>query len=358
MNIKHEQDLVVLTRDTFRALTFDRDGHRCVVCGRADVKLDAHHILERRLFRTGGYFLDNAVSLCDQGEHGCHMRAERTLISPDELRERAGIGTVVLPDHLYADATYTKWGDIVLEDGRRVRGELFEDESVQKVLRDGGVLPLYTNRVKYPRTPHLPWSPGKSKDDRIIETLSHFHESRVICTIKRDGENTTMLSDGLHARSIDGRHHPSRNWVKNFHASIAHELPDGWRIAGENLYAQHTIRYDDLPSYFMGISIWDERNTCLPWDDTLAYFGMLGITPVPVVYDGPWPGERFLRDLADQLAAQGEEGYVIRRADAFAYRDFRLSVAKYVTRTFKDAVNASGHHWRAKAVVPNGLKPT
>jgi len=36
----------------------------------------------------------------------------------------------------------------------------------------------------------------------------------VVVTEKMDGENTTMYCDNIHARSIDGRHHPSRDWVK------------------------------------------------------------------------------------------------------------------------------------------------
>ena len=68
--------------------------------------------------------------------------------------------------------------------------------------------------VKYPRTPHLPWSPGASQDDVFSLDARHFEGQTVIITEKMDGENTTLYRDYLHARSVDGRHHPSRNWVK------------------------------------------------------------------------------------------------------------------------------------------------
>src|SRR5687767_9709788 len=136
----------LLDRDGFRAATSARDGRRCIVCGRGEadgLQLDAHHVVERRLFRAaheaGGYFLDNGATLCDDGTlASCHLRAEATLISCDEIRKAAGIGRIVLPEHLYADQPYTKWGDPILSDGRRMRGELFWDQGVQKVLGQGG----------------------------------------------------------------------------------------------------------------------------------------------------------------------------------------------------------------------------
>src|SRR5690606_38566454 len=119
-------------------------------------KLDAHHILERRLFTApgekGGYFIDNGATVC---EHH-HMQCEMTVISTDEVRAKCGITRVVLPSTLYSDHEYDKWGNVVLPDGRRLAGELFNDESVQKVLSKGGVLENFTHWVKYPRTHHLP----------------------------------------------------------------------------------------------------------------------------------------------------------------------------------------------------------
>ena len=44
---------------------------------------------------------------------------------------------------------------------------------------------------------------------------------------KMDGENTSLYQDGFHARSIDGRHHSSRDWVKGFWAQIAQDIPFG-----------------------------------------------------------------------------------------------------------------------------------
>ena len=336
----------LLTRDKFREEVFTRDKFKCVFCDKPAV--DAHHILERRLWPDGGYYLENGASVCS--EH--HLACERTAISVEDVRHAAAITKIVVPEHFYDDHVYDKWGNPVLGDGRRGKGELFFDTSVQKVLGEGGVLDLFTNRVKYPRTNHLPWSPGVTDDDRIMSDLSPFIGKRVIATKKMDGENTNMYSDGIHARSLDSKGGVDRDWVKRYWSTFAHEIPENWRICGENLWAEHSIHYNDLPSYFLGFSVWNEFNVCLGWEDTLEYFNLLGITPVPVIYDGIWD-EKLIRDIDKTLNWGTDEGYVVRIADSFTYGQFKNSIAKYVRKGHVQTTK----HWRAgRQFIPNGIK--
>lgn len=357
----------LLSRDAFREGVFARDGHKCVFCGKRpedtpEGKLDAHHILERRLWTNGGYFLENGASVCE--EH--HLKCETTEYSVEQVREAAGITKIIVPDQFYPEQPITKWGDYLLEDGRRTRGELFYDESVQKALARGGLLDLYTMYIKYGRTFHLPWSPGAHDDDKTLNDASQFYGERVILTKKMDGENTSAYSDGhVHARSIDSKGGEDRAWVKQFLVNnVCFNLPEGWRVCGENLWAEHSIHYNDLPSFFLGFSIWNEKNVCLSWDDTMEWFEMLGITPVPVLYDGPYEGllEPFmpeyktsaavLRDIERKLDPKIDEGYVIRVAKEFKYGDFKSSIAKYVRAGHVQTTK----HWRAgRAFTPNGL---
>lgn len=313
----------LLTRANFREAVFSRDSNQCVVCSAPAA--DAHHIMERRLFRdgSGGYFIDNGVSLCSD----CHIKAETTEFSCDYLRECAGIQTKVLPEDFYDDVEYTKWGDPVLPDGRRMQGPLFFDESVQKILRHGDQLGNYLSYVKYPRTRHLPWSSGITTDDKVLRDCNQWEGRNVVVTEKMDGENTTFYNDYVHARSIDGRNHWSRDWVKNFHSKIAHDIPYGFRICGENVYAVHSIEYSDLKTFFYGFSVWNESNVCLSWDDTLKWFDMIGITPVKVLWEGVWD-EDAVKNIKVDTARQ--EGYVVRSSDAFSYSDFASNVGKYV----------------------------
>lgn len=337
------------TRDEFRERVFTRDGHKCVVCGTLrslEHPLDAHHIIDRRLWPDGGYYVENGASVCE--EH--HLEAEATTLSCDRLRELVGITKFPIPPHLYPDQPYDKWGNPILPNGMRLRGEVFDDPSVQKIIAP--VLGLFTNRVKYPRTYHLPWSPGVTDDDRVLNDLSAFKEQPVIVTAKMDGENTTLYRDYMHARSIEYEGHASRSWAKALHARIAADIPEGWRVCGENLYAKHSIKYEKLDDYFQVFSVWDDQNVCLAWDATREWADLLGLRMVPVLYQGTWD-EKLLRQLyTPTLNGDPCEGYVVRIAYNFRYREFRHKVGKYVR-----AGHVATHgHWMRQALERNNLR--
>lgn len=206
-------------------------------------------------------------------------------------------------------------------------------------------------RYKYPRTYHMPFSPGATDDDKVLPSLAPWQGQEVVVTLKMDGENTSLYPDGFHARSLDSRHHSSRDWLARFHAGFAHEIPVGWRICGENLYARHSLSYDELPSYFLGFSAWDEHNLCLSWDDTLVVFDQLGIFPVPMLWRGVFE-QRTVEGLCKTLDPYTQEGLVMRLADEFAYADFSQSVAKWV----RSAHVQTDAHWMHSAIVPNRLR--
>ena len=202
---------------------------------------------------------------------------------------------------------------------------------------------------KYPRTLHLPWSLGVSYDDiRMVDT-DHFIKQEIVVTEKMDGENTTLYRDHIHARSLDSSYHPSRDWVKRWHSSIAHDIPEAWRICGENLYAQHSVVYANLHSYFYGFSIWNADNICLDWSETEEWFALLGIDSPPVLYRGVWDVELIQAFHVDEKIS---EGYVVRLAGRFAYADFAQSVAKWVRKNHVQ----TDRHWMFSDINPNGLQ--
>jgi hypothetical protein len=98
---------------------------------------------------------------------------------------------------------------------------------------------MYT---KYPRTPHLPWSPGRSNDDVVIASISSLSRlEELVVTEKLSGENTTLYRDYLHSRSLDYQPHPSRDWIKRLQAQIRFDIPENFRVCGENVSAKHSI---------------------------------------------------------------------------------------------------------------------
>ncbi|MBS2537071.1 AAA family ATPase [Catenulispora sp. NF23] len=203
-------------------------------------------------------------------------------------------------------------------------------------------------RVHYPRTAHLPWSPGATADDVRARDLSGLEGRYVVVTEKMDGENTTLYRDGLHARSLDSAHHPSRAWVKALHSRIAARIPEGWRISGENLFARHSISYGDLDGYFYGFSVWD-GDQCLDWTSTVAFFQDLGIPTPRVLWAGPFDEKLIRKQLKLDLTRQ--EGYVVRAAEGFAYSEFAERVAKWVRPSHVQ----TDKHWMHAEVVPNQL---
>ncbi|MFI9625291.1 RNA ligase family protein [Streptomyces sp. NPDC052042] len=207
-------------------------------------------------------------------------------------------------------------------------------------------------RTHYPRTGHLPWSPGATSDDVRITGLSGLAGREVVVTEKLDGENTTLYADGLHARSLDSAHHPSRGWVKALQGRIGSRIPAGWRVCGENMFARHSLPYDDLESWFYGFSVWDGER-CLDWDRTVVFLRGLGI-PVPrVLWRGVFDAraEKALRALRPDTTRQ--EGYVVRPVDGFDAADFGRLVAKWV----RPGHVRTDTHWMHSAVVENGLAP-
>lgn len=214
--------------------------------------------------------------------------------------------------------------------------------------------------LKYPRTYHLPSSPGLQNDDRRLPDISVFEGRRVIGSLKMDGEGATMKTEKTYPRSPDGRYHPSRDLMKAYHARRAMHIPDEWRVCGEYMHARHSIPYthelgNAVADVFLGFAVFDDRNVMLSWDQTLETFEMLDVTPVPVLYDGMWDA-----GLVDRLAADidpiRQEGFVIRVADEIPYPSgkgdrgrFFTNVAKWVRKGHVQ----TDEHWMSGPVIPN-----
>lgn len=206
-------------------------------------------------------------------------------------------------------------------------------------------------KIKYPRTYHDPSSPGLQSDDKVASDFTAFEGAEVVVTEKMDGENTTLYRDGFHARSLDTAYHPSRDWLAAFQASIGYKISTGWRVCGENLYAQHSVPYSNLKSYFLGFSVWNDANTCLSWDDTQSMFDELEVTSVPMIYKGLYRPD-LLKGLGADLDTQAKEGLVMRLASSFKYDRFAQSVIKWVRAGH---VQPNATHWSKAELIPNKI---
>jgi len=202
--------------------------------------------------------------------------------------------------------------------------------------------------MKYPRTYHLPESQGRSNDDKILKDYTNFIGKEVSITMKMDGENSTLTKDKCYARSPDSKYHESRTYLNAFHGSIKHEIPEKYRIVVENLYAKHSIKYENLKSYFYGINVWDD-DLCLSWNECLDWFEIFGIYPVEEIYRG-----MFDLDLVISLIKNWNnenEGFVIRNVNEFKYKDFSKNVGKFVRKGHVQ----NNKHWMFSKIERNEL---
>lgn len=329
----------LLTRDEFRESVFERDDHTCQLCGApAD---DAHHIIERRLWGDGGYYIDNGLSVCEE----CHMDCETGDVKVETCWILAGAGHLgPLPEGI--EYPCDKWGNPIFEDGTMGKGPLFEDDGVQKLYQNR--MHLFRNHSKYPRTPYLPWSDSIAKDDRVMDNVTaYFGDQKVVVTEKMDGECTSMYSDYFHARSVDGNSRPWQDWARRKWSEIRYDIPEGFRICGENLYAEHSIHYTDLEDYFLvyGIVV---GGRFLDWTSTVEWAHLLGLKTVPVIYRGPF-NEKLIKGFKDVT----REGYVVRLDASFPanQKSFSRSVAKYVRPNHVQ----TNEHWTTGEIIQNEL---
>lgn len=192
--------------------------------------------------------------------------------------------------------------------------------------------------AKYPRSFHLPWSPGGTRDDRRMESVDGLCGVPIVITEKLDGSNLTLTREAVFARSHNGPPtHPSFAWAKALHARIRGQLAPGLSVFGEYCYAVHSIEYGELPAYLFLFGVReDDTDTWWEWDLVEAQAEALGLPVAPVLFRGTLADARMLESTARALAAEpsalgGErEGVVVRAARAFTGDEFPRLLGKYV----------------------------
>lgn len=58
------------------------------------------------------------------------------------------------------------------------------------------------------------------------------------------------------------------------------------------MQAKHAIAYDEFPLYFFVFGIYNYKNICLAWDETVDFANILGLQIVPLLYRGIWDNEK------------------------------------------------------------------
>jgi len=203
--------------------------------------------------------------------------------------------------------------------------------------------------MKYPRTPHVPWS-NATKDDRI---LAHTHwgpNDEVVVTEKLDGENTTMTRWACHARSESSTGRVAyRHEVRALWGSLSNYIQESQAFIGECLTAQHSIHYNAIPGPYVMFGSRNETHFD-SWEETQKLALALGIPLAPILYRGPWRLFKHEQCFSGRSVYDGEqEGYVIRSALEFPIADFTKHVAKFVRPNHVQTCQ----HWQHKQIKYN-----
>ena len=108
-------------------------------------------------------------------------------------------------------------------------------------------------------------------------------------------------------------------------------------VYGENLFGEHSIHYDRLPSYYHIFAVRDdERYIWMGWDDVKTYADILHLPTVPELWRGVVNTEEELKALVDKFVTEPSvygptrEGVVIRTAGEFPIDEFSTHVCKWV----------------------------
>lgn len=185
---------------------------------------------------------------------------------------------------------------------------------------------------KYPRTPHLPESPGMTSDDKVISAagLANLENAaNLLVTEKMDGGNLTMYRDAFHGRSLDSGTHHWDSRARALWAQLCYGIPEGWRVSGESLYARRSVAYEDLDSVYLVFGVWNADNELLSWADTVDFCSETGFTTVPVIAQGlNFKESREIWSVDHNT--DSSEGFVIRNADSFVFEEFQENIAKWV----------------------------
>ena len=189
---------------------------------------------------------------------------------------------------------------------------------------------------KYPRTYHLPYSPGSTSDDKISNGVDTLLNKEIIITEKLDGSNTSITKYGVYARShSDFSKNP---WdIKSWEIwnRIKMDIDDDVYLFGEGMYAIHSIEYTNLDSYFYLFGVRD-NNIWIPWSGVEEYSYLLDIPTVPVLFKGVVNSEKELKDIVNELVSKKSqlggpiEGIVVRSDGMFHNDDFAENVMKWV----------------------------
>jgi hypothetical protein len=191
---------------------------------------------------------------------------------------------------------------------------------------------------RYPHTRHWPSSLSVHRDDHYHQNPDFFVGKSIIITEKLDGGNVKIQNNQVYARSISSVANQSWfDYLKSRTLPKLYGVDSDICICGEDLYATHSICYDELPDSFFVFNI-IENDLFWHSDDVLKFSQQYELQHVPILFEGVFhkPDEVtnwFMKHITypSKFGPQ-TEGFVMRTVEKFLYDDFETNVCKFVRK--------------------------
>jgi hypothetical protein len=173
--------------------------------------------------------------------------------------------------------------------------------------------------------PHLAAGRG-TDDDRVLDPRSTdaLLSRPALVEEKLDGANVMLWREGTRvecslrsgpgSRDRAGQLGPLRAWTGEHYAPLLDLLDEGRVLYAEWLLLQHTVAYDALPDYLVGLDVAGGDGRFLAVAERDALLDAAGVPGPPVVSRGVPGSLRALEGLMGRSAYGGEpmEGVVVR----------------------------------------------
>ena len=115
------KDVNLLSREEFKKQVFAKTNGKCCVLDCLCDAVDAHHIMDRKLWKDGGYYLSNGAALCEKH----HLDAEHGIITPRQcfIYMKQDPCMTNIPDKISEYLSYDEYISLLLEDKINKWGE-------------------------------------------------------------------------------------------------------------------------------------------------------------------------------------------------------------------------------------------
>jgi ATP-dependent RNA circularization protein (DNA/RNA ligase family) len=218
---------------------------------------------------------------------------------------------------------------------------------------------------RFPHTPHLVWlGAGQPRDDKVMteQERREFLTEPLIVEEKVDGANVGFSVGEDRDLRIQNRGswiEPDRvppqfkslfRWADLRRDALIEHLGHQFILFGEWCYAVHSIRYTQLPDWFLTFDLFDRaRKIFVATDERNAFAQSVNLHVVPRLGTGRQTLES-LNSLLGQsvLGAARGEGLYLRAPSPIA----PLRRAKLVTPDFTQVI---GEHWSRRKLQTNSL---